>query len=718
MGYSDFGLKLGIEGEKNFKDALRDINQSFKVLGSEMQLVTSQFDKNDDSVRALTARNEVLGKEIDAQKDKISTLKAALDNASTSFGETDRRTQNWQIQLNKAQAELNNMERELEQSTTDADNLGDELKETGDEAEKSGNKFEKLGGVLKGIGVAMGTVAVAAGAAAIKLGKEVVQQFGELEQNLGGSEAVFGAYAASIQKTGEEAYKNLGVSQSDYLATANKMGALFQGSGIEQRKSLELTEQAMQRAADMASVMGIDMQMALDSVAGAAKGNFTMMDNLGVAMNATNIEAYALAKGLDFTWKTATQAEKAELAMQMFFESTTQYAGNFARESTETITGSLGLLQAALGSFTGGLGNTGADMTNLTQNLVEAFRAVIANIVPVLENMVTAVQDNIGVILQSVGELLPVLLETVTGLFSQVLTTLLNLLPQLIPAAVEAVMTIVRALIDSLPLLINAAVELVTALVIGIGDSLPQLIPAAVDAVITIVTSLIENLPMMLDAALQLILGLAQGLLNALPQLISELPAIINGIVDFLIKASPQLAIAGFQLLVSLIANLPAIVTSIVRAVPQIVQGMLDAFNSYVKNFVDMGTNLIKGLWQGISDAGEWLWNKISGFFGSVVDRIKDFFGISSPSKLFAGLGGNMAEGIGFGFEDTMARVSRDMQNSIPTDFNMNYNGNGTSGGRGSSITQNISVVSPKPLSEKELARQFQNISRRLALEF
>ena len=55
------------------------------------------------------------------------------------------------------------------------------------------------------------------------------------------------------------------------------------------------------------------MQMALDSVAGAAKGNFTMMDNLGVAMNATNIEAYALAKGLDFTWATATQAEKAEL---------------------------------------------------------------------------------------------------------------------------------------------------------------------------------------------------------------------------------------------------------------------------------------------------------------------------------------------------------------------------------------------------------------------
>lgn len=113
----NFGLKIGIEGEKEFKSALSDINQSFKVLGSEMQLVTSQFDKNDKSVQALASLNEVLNKEIDAQKNKIETLRAALQNASESFGENDRRTQNWQIQLNKAQAELNGMERELEQST-------------------------------------------------------------------------------------------------------------------------------------------------------------------------------------------------------------------------------------------------------------------------------------------------------------------------------------------------------------------------------------------------------------------------------------------------------------------------------------------------------------------------------------------------------------------------------------------------------------------------
>ena len=66
-----FGLKIGLEGEKEFKSALSEINQSFKVLGSEMKLVSSQFDKNDKSVQALSSRNQVLNKEIETQKQKI-----------------------------------------------------------------------------------------------------------------------------------------------------------------------------------------------------------------------------------------------------------------------------------------------------------------------------------------------------------------------------------------------------------------------------------------------------------------------------------------------------------------------------------------------------------------------------------------------------------------------------------------------------------------------
>jgi hypothetical protein len=229
----NFGLKIGVEGEKEFKNALRDINQSFKVLGSEMKLVSSEFDKQDKSVAAVAARNEVLNKAIGSQKEKISTLEAALKNASESFGENDKRTQNWQIALNNANAELNGMERELsdnekaldgmgreeDDAAKSAGELGDELKDTGDDAEKSGGKFEKLGGVLKGIGAAMGAVAVAAGAAAIKLGKEVIAAYADYEQLVGGVDTLFGEASQAVQGYAANAFKTAGMSANEYMET-------------------------------------------------------------------------------------------------------------------------------------------------------------------------------------------------------------------------------------------------------------------------------------------------------------------------------------------------------------------------------------------------------------------------------------------------------------------------------------------------------------------
>jgi len=279
-GKMKIGAGLALDGEREFKQAISAINKDLAVLGSEMGKVTAQFGNNANSMDALKAKSEVYNKQIEEQKKKIDTLRAALENSAKEYGENDTKTKNWQIQLNKAEAALAKTENALDDNDKALDNMGKGLDDVSKDLDKAEGRFSKFGGVLAGVGAAMGAVAVAAGAAAIKMGKEVVKSFGELEQNLGGSEAVFGEYAASIQKTGEEAYKNLGVSQSEYLATANKMGALFQGSGIEQQKSLDLTTKAMQRAADMASVMGIDMQVALDSVAGAAKGNFTMIKSL------------------------------------------------------------------------------------------------------------------------------------------------------------------------------------------------------------------------------------------------------------------------------------------------------------------------------------------------------------------------------------------------------------------------------------------------------
>lgn len=183
----NFGLKIGLEGEKEFKKSLAEINNSFKVLGSEMRLVDSQFDKNDKSTEALTARSEVLNKEIEQQKQKIETLRSALANAAESFGENDRRTQSWQIQLNNAQAALNGMERELNSNNTAAlgkadkgfDEAGDEAKDFSDSVKKAADtnkdadgKLSKLIDTAKKIGAALGAAVAAVGTACVATGKK------------------------------------------------------------------------------------------------------------------------------------------------------------------------------------------------------------------------------------------------------------------------------------------------------------------------------------------------------------------------------------------------------------------------------------------------------------------------------------------------------------------------------------------------------------------
>ena len=725
-----FGLKIGLEGEKEFKKALADINQSFKVLGSEMKLATSQFDKNDKSVEALAARNKVLRKEIDEQTTKIDTLRKALQNAATSFGENDRRTQNWQIQLNNAEAALNDMNRELDENEK-------AIKEGGKAAEESGSKFEGFGKVLKTVGVALGAVAVAAGAAAVKLGKEVIAAYADYEQLVGGVDTLFKDSSQEIQRYAANAYKTAGLSANEYMETVTGFSAsLIQSLGGDTEKAAKYADMAITDMSDNANKMGTDMSSIQNAYQGFAKQNYTMLDNLKLGYGGTKQEMERLLadaekiSGVKYDISSYADVVEAIHVMQESMD----IAGTTAKEAEATISGSVNALKSAVSNLIVGFGDADADMELLCSNMVDAFKTVVANITPVIENIVAALPTALDALLTAVGELLPTLLEAVTELFSQVLETLLSLLPQLIPAAVSALMTIVNTLIENLPLLIEAAVQLVSTLVTGIADALPTLIPAAVQAIVTIVQGLVDSLPMLLDAALQLITGLAQGLLDAIPVLIAALPEIINGIITFLLDSIPQIIetgiqlltslvtalpeiitaivqaipqiisgivnalvgnidkiiMAGVQLFVALIENLPTIIVEIVKAVPQIIAGIVKAFGSLMYKIVEIGGNIVKGLWDGITQLASWLWDKVSGWISSIWDGICDFFGIHSPSKemawvgemLVKGLAGSIddngdeavkaAEGMAEDINGVMGDLAHDMQTALPTDIDVN----------------------------------------------
>lgn len=277
----------------------------------------------------------------------------------------------------------------------------------------------------------VGAFGAAAGSAAVAI-KQAIPLGMELEQNIGGTEAVFGKFAKNVQGVAESAYKNMGLSASDYMATANKMGSLFQGSGLSQVRAMDLTTNAMQRAADVASVMGIDTKFAMESIAGAAKGNFTMMDNLGVAMNATTLEAYALAKGMNFKWKTASNAQKAELAMKMFFERTQQYAGNFAREADETLSGSFGRMKTSVQDVLANMA-LGKSLDVPLQNMQDSVVAFTKNIVPTVVNIINSLPSIIQGIMSQVSPIISEALNNIRipGPFGAIITGGLKLIQML-----------------------------------------------------------------------------------------------------------------------------------------------------------------------------------------------------------------------------------------------------------------------------------------------
>ena len=133
----NISTKFTLSGEKEYKQALSEIGNGMRVLDSEMRKVQSAYAKNADSVESLAAQNDVLERKILSQTEKIEYLKAALQQSAEKYGESDKRTMQWQTSLNNAEAELNN--------------LNNKLDENKEKIEESGKETGNLGDVVSGL---------------------------------------------------------------------------------------------------------------------------------------------------------------------------------------------------------------------------------------------------------------------------------------------------------------------------------------------------------------------------------------------------------------------------------------------------------------------------------------------------------------------------------------------------------------------------------------
>lgn len=286
---------------------------------------------------------------------------------------------------------------------------------------------------------------------------------------------------------------------------------------------------------------------------------------------------------------------------------------NYSIESYADIVSAIHDVQVEMGIY----GTTADEASTTIQGSVSSMKAAWSNLLTGIaddnadfKTLIEQFVDSLVTIGENIIPRINIIIQGLTQLITEASQTI-------IPLAVQI-------LLENLPSIVAAGMDLIIALVSGILDNIDMLIDCVLEMVDVIVDKLIDNLPKLIDGGIRLIAALANGLIRAIPNLVSKIPQIISSIVK------------------GLISGIPAI--------------------------FDVGKNIVEGLWHGIKNMGSWFTGKVKGFFGGIVGGVKDFLGIHSPSKVFAGIGGFMAEGLGDGFDDQFKSVKKDIEDSMNFD--------------------------------------------------
>lgn len=541
------------------------------------------------------------------------------------------------------------------------------LDSAGGKMHSFGEKLKSgLSTVAKGATVAIGAASTAVGF----LAKQSMEGYGNFEQLVGGVETLFKGSADVVMEYANNAYKTAGLSANQYMETVTSFSAsLLQSLGGDTQAAAEYADMAITDMADNANKMGTSMEMIQNAYGGFAKANFTMLDNLKLGYGGTKEEMQRLLEdaekisGIEYDISSYADIVDAIHVVQTEMGIT----GTTAKEAATTIEGSVASAKSAWSNLVTGIANENADLDQLITNFVDSVGTAAENIIPRITQILSGMGDAIQALSPVIAEQLPALIEGVlpslleagVSLIDGLLSGIIAALPALAEAAPKIILQLSDAIMNNLPGLLTAAVSVITTLATGIADTIPELIPVAVEAILQLVETLTnpENMTALINAAIQIILALAEGLIKAIPQLIAAVPQIIKNLVEALVENGPQLGAAALELLMMLGEGLIAAIPELLAYVVEIPAAIIGGIKDGLAGLADIGPDIIRGLVDGIIGMGKWLEDQISGFFSGIVDNVKDLLGIHSPSTIFAGIGENMALGLGAGWDSEFSSI-------------------------------------------------------------
>jgi len=307
------------------------------------------------------------------------------------------------------------------------------------------------------------------------------------------------------------------------------------------------------------------------------------------------------------------------------------------------------------------------------------IQSVVTNLPMLLETilppLITGFNSLITGLVEMLPEILPILLDGFVMLFSSLIDSVNLVIEQLIPMLPEIITQISTALIENLPVLLDGALQLFLGLIQSLNQVIEQLMPMLPELITNLCDTLIEHIDEIINTGFDLLVGLIDGITECIPTLLEKLPEIIDKLVNTLTNSEnlQKLIQSGIDLITALAEGLPKACFKIVAAIPEIVSAIWDTLKE--TDWKQLGIDLVRGIADGLVDGVDFIWDKICEMGNKIMDKVKSFFGIKSPSRLFKKeVGTYLAQGIGVGFVDEMDKVTKDMQNALPTSFDTMVN--------------------------------------------
>ena len=546
-------------------------------------------------------------------------------------------------------------------------------------------KTGKFASVMKGAGKAVlgigaaGAAAAAGGIAlAVKGLASTIGPASDLEESINKVSVVFGDNSQAVLDWSKTAAEALGATRQQALEAAGTFGNLFTSMGMGQDISADMSQDLVQLAADLGSFNNITVDVALEKLRSGLVGEVEPLRTLGVNINQAAVEAKALEMGLIQSGEEMTDQQKIQARYALILEQTANAQGDFARTSDglanqqkilkarfEDIKATIGKalipsISKLAGKFSEWMNSPAVKegiqklvdwLGEMLPKVIEMASDYLTNyLIPGIKDVVSWIRDNLVPAVQVVAGwirdyLIPAI-QTVAGWFRGEGSS-----------AIGAFVEKIRAFLAPA---IEFAQQMFQKIVSWVRENWPliqETISTVMEAIRTVVERVLNAIRAFWDEHGATITQIVTSVWNIIKTVVSTAIDIVQGVIKTVMQIITGDWEGAWETIKGIGRTVWDAIQNIIRNAWEVIKGIFQIAWAKIKEiwegvgewFRGIGESIVEGIKEGIKGAWDAFVNWVLDKLGSIIQEIKNFLGIESPSKVFAGIGQNLMSGLARG---------------------------------------------------------------------